>query len=228
VSTAGNLTVGGSAVPFYYPGGAWAGVNGAFAVAGTLSVGSNLDTLLVRDAAGALAQRNGLNFQTFRIYGTFTDASNYERGFVRWSAAGGNFEIGTEGAGTGSGRHMTLRAGANTFTFFNNGEFSSPTSIRITNRMVINSQASGIVAIRNDAGSDFNRLQFGGTTSLFPALKRDNTVLQARLANDSDFAPLQGQLRTHANAVTETITADKTLILYDAAGTAYKVPCVAA
>jgi len=39
---------------------------------------------------------------------------------------------------------------------------------------------------------------------------------------------LQAKLRTHANAVSETITATHTLTLYDAAGTAYKVAAVAA
>jgi len=37
------------------------------------------DLRLLRDAANQLAQRNGTNAQTFRVYKTFTDASNYER-----------------------------------------------------------------------------------------------------------------------------------------------------
>lgn len=60
-----------------------------------------------------------------------------------------------------------------------------------------------------------------------PALKPSSTVLQTRLGDDSDFAPLQGQIRVHANAATETITPDKTLRFYDAAGVEYKVACVA-
>jgi len=75
-------------------------------------------------------------------------------------------------------------------------------------------------------GSGFGRLMFGGTTSSFPALKRSSTVLQARLADDSDFAPLQGKLRTEANAVAETPTATHTMIITDAGGTAYRVLCV--
>jgi hypothetical protein len=35
--------------------------------------------VVTRDAANTLAQRNGTNAQTFRCYGTFTDASNYVR-----------------------------------------------------------------------------------------------------------------------------------------------------
>ena len=38
------------------------------------------------------------------------------------------------------------------------------------------------------AGTDFGRINFGGTTSSFPALKRSTTFLQARLADDSAFA----------------------------------------
>ena len=72
-----------------------------------------------------------------------------------------------------------------------------------------------------------NRMvQFGGITASFPALKPSSAVLQARLADDSTFAQLQAKLQTHANAVAETITADHTLVIYDAAGTAYRVPCV--
>lgn len=73
-----------------------------------------------------------------------------------------------------------------------------------------------------------NTFALGGATADFPAIKRSGTTIQARLATDSDFAPLQGKLTTDQTAVTETITADSTLTLYDASGTAYKVPCVAA
>jgi hypothetical protein len=95
-------------------------------------------------------------------------------------------------------------------------------------RTRFSSPADGQFLIQNSAGTDFSLFQFGGTTSSFPALKRSSTVLQARLADDTDFAPLQGRLRIHQNAVSETITATHTLTLFDAAGTAYKVPCVAA
>jgi hypothetical protein len=54
---------------------------------------------LIADGTETLAQRNGVNAQAFRIYNTFTDASNYERGFVRWNA--NVLQIGAEAAGTG-------------------------------------------------------------------------------------------------------------------------------
>jgi hypothetical protein len=42
--------------------------------------------------------------------------------------------------------------------------------------------------ISNYAVNDFNRLQFGGTTSSFPALKRNSAVLETKLADDSAYA----------------------------------------
>ena len=40
--------------------------------------GGTQDVRVFRDAAGILAQRNSTNAQTFRVYETWTDASNYE------------------------------------------------------------------------------------------------------------------------------------------------------
>jgi hypothetical protein len=169
--------------------------------------------------------------QAFRIYNTYTDASNYERGFLRWSS--NVLQIGTEKLGTGTARalefqtdgstRLTISTGGSIVHGILDGVFGWPSST-----IVRPISGNGTLRLSNNAQNDFNRLQFGGTDANFPALKRSSTVLQARLANDSDFCPLQGQIRIHQNAVSETITATHTLTLYDAAGTAYKVPCVAA
>lgn len=74
---------------------------------GLTSTGS-YDLKLFRDAAGTLAQRNATAAQTFRVYNTYTDASNYERGFLRWSS--NVFEVGPEAAGTGTARPMRITA----------------------------------------------------------------------------------------------------------------------
>jgi hypothetical protein len=75
----------------------------------TNSVG---DTVLRRDAADTLAQRRTTNAQTFRVYNTFTDASNYERGFMRWNS--NVMEFGTEEAGTGTARALRLQTDGTT------------------------------------------------------------------------------------------------------------------
>ena len=77
------------------------------------SSGTNLNALdltLTRDAANTLAQRNSTNAQAFRLYNTYTDASNYERGFMQWSS--NVLQIGTEAAGTGTARPVEINAGS--------------------------------------------------------------------------------------------------------------------
>lgn len=48
--------------------------------------------------------------------------------------------------------------------------------------------ADGNIILSNNAATGFSLLQFGGTSSSFPALKRSSAALQARLADDSDYA----------------------------------------
>ena len=69
--------------------------------------GASGDLFVTRDAANTLAQRNGTNAQGFNIYNTYTDASNYERGYRRW--VGNVMQIGTEKAGTGTARGMEFQ-----------------------------------------------------------------------------------------------------------------------
>jgi len=65
------------------------------------------DLTLFRDAANTLAQRNGTNAQTFRVYNTYTSGTNYELGKLEW---GSNvFRIGTEkGSGGGTARTVEV------------------------------------------------------------------------------------------------------------------------
>jgi hypothetical protein len=74
-----------------------ANVNGAF------------DLALYRDTAGTLAQRNGTNAQTFNIYNTYTDASNYERASLTWDT--NVFKINSNALGTGTSRDVHIQAG---------------------------------------------------------------------------------------------------------------------
>ena len=201
-----------------------------------LQFSSGGETALIADAADVLAMRRGVNPSTFRLYNTFTDASNYERLSLRW--ASNVAIIGTEKAGTGSARTLELQVDGTTFlgattggtVRFGSQSVQSTTLVGWFGNCYLRpvSASAGVLTLLNNALDGFDRLQFGGTTSSFPALKRSSTVLQARLANDSDFCPLQGQLRIHQNAVAETPTATHTMTLFDAAGTAYKVLCVAA
>ena len=80
-------------------------------------IGWASDTKLFRDnAADIIGQRNGTTAQTFRLYNTYTDASNYERGFMSWTS--NVLEIGSECAGTGSTRTTRLVAQDKSGSFF--------------------------------------------------------------------------------------------------------------
>jgi len=58
------------------------------------------DLFLYRDAAATLAQRNGTNAQTLRVYRSYTDASNYSRFTHSWNTS--TALLMAEGLGTGT------------------------------------------------------------------------------------------------------------------------------
>jgi hypothetical protein len=156
------------------------------------------DTILTRDAANTLAQRNGVNAQAFNLYNTYTDASNYERARVAWVSNG--LVIGTQPAGTGTPRGISLDVGG--------------TATRLD-------LGGGIITFINAA------LNLGGITSAFPALKRSTTTMQVRLADDSAFTNIQGKLTTDTAYTAGAPTATGYIVLFDSTGTAYRVPAVA-
>lgn len=57
-------------------------------------------------------------------------------------------------------------------------------------RVKIKSSGGGLIELFNNAETDFSRLNFGGTTSSFPAIRRTTTALNIRLADDSADAGL--------------------------------------
>lgn len=124
--------------------------------------------LASRPAAGA-AGRKWLTSDGLRVY--------YDTG-ATWSeiaylplAAGGS----VTGNITVSGQ---LAAGAASYIVW-------------TGRTAMRSPADGVMVLTNAAETDFSRLQFGGTTSSFPALKRSATILECVLADDSGNAPFK-------------------------------------
>ena len=88
------------------------------------------------------------------------------------------------------------------------------------------SPSDGVLRIANYLGTGFDRLQFGLSDSTAPAIKRSSTTLQARLADDSAFASVQGKLTTETAYTAGAPTATGYLVLYDSNGTAYRVPAV--
>lgn len=63
--------------------------------------------------------------------------------------------------------------------------------VGINSNTELKSPSSGVLTVWNYAETDFNRMQFGGTTSSFPAIKRSTTDLHFVLANDGGFTATQ-------------------------------------
>ena len=210
--------------------------------------GAALDTILAREAPNTLALRNGANAQAFRVYNTYTDATTFERANIFWDS--NVLKIGTEkGSVGGTARALELQTdGTTRLTIGTTGNathtgwvksnlyFDAPAASLGGNGGIyfgvggtgaqIQATAVGVLALANYAGTDFSRLQFGGTSSAFPALKRSSTTLQAVLANDGGFTNIQGKLTTDTAYTATTIVPTGYLTLYDSTGTAYRVPCV--
>ena len=66
---------------------------------------------------------------------------------------------------------------------FNGGSYA-------INRGIINAPSNGVFTFLNAAESDFNRVQLGGTTNAFPAIKRNGAAIDFRLADDSGFCDI--------------------------------------
>jgi hypothetical protein len=83
----------------------------------------------------------------------------------------------------------------------------------------LTSSSDGVLRLRNNGNNDFGRLQFGGATSSFPAIKRSSTEIQVRLADDSGPAPLRFSYITKAGAFTNTdIATGECAVGYDSSG----------
>ena len=155
------------------------------------------DLLLWRDdAAGVLAQRNGTNAQESRLYGTYTSSTVYERLSSKYDSGSGAFVIGTEkGASGGSARNLEIRInGSLSMTFSTSGVTATTVSssyLVLGTTSYLQSTGSGRILLdSNSVPGTFDRLQFGGTTSSYPALKRNGTGIDFRLADDSADAPI--------------------------------------
>lgn len=189
-----------------------------------------------------LHMRNGTNGQSINIYRTYTDSSNYSRFFINTDATGTKIAFGTERAGTGPTVGVDFYVNGTKMIDFNAGSVD----IYFTGRSLTWGTAnSGEVRLKQptafngrlhivDAASDTNfrdlvlgQIWFWGVTSSHVLLKRSSTTLQSRLGDDSGFASLQGKLTTETNYTAGAPTPTGYLVLYDAAGTAYKVPAEA-
>jgi len=93
---------------------------GGFYVRKEVGIGWSTTTDAYSGAAGAafwqdanyiVAIRTGINASGFRVYNTYTDASNYQRASLDWTTNAGSFTISTAAAGTGTATAIYITAG---------------------------------------------------------------------------------------------------------------------
>jgi hypothetical protein len=154
-------------------GGATQGLIGAIP---SCAAGGNLhDTGLVGNAASPPTDTSGV--VTFSGPLLFMPDNSFDIGRNSASRAR-DFYLGRHFVGNGD-----IRIGAGNFLYFNG-------------RSGLMSEANGLLTLFNNAQTDFTRLRFGGTTALFPSIKRNGTALNFRLADDSADAPITSGIDT--------------------------------
>jgi len=162
--------------------------------------------------------RNSTNPQAFRLANTYTSSTNYEA--LQFKANTTQYEISSI-VGSAGGSNRALAFGhtnaAGTFTnVFSIDVASNPlltiasnyTLIATTMQIQSGGQLRGVsgnITLSDHAtASTFNLLRFGGTSSSFPAIKRNSTELDFRLADDSAYCNINANGASFANDVTVT------------------------
>ena len=177
ICTASRFTVGGT-VNVQANAVRINGANGTLNWTSGALANNTVDLSLARDAANTLAQRNGTNAQAFNLYNTFTDASNYERGFMKWDS--NVLEIGTAAAGTGTDRYVRITSSlTNGILFAAGGSDKAQLSVNA----FFPSTDSGITL--GNATKAWGNAYISGSIIVFSSLPTADPVNAGQLWNDS-------------------------------------------
>jgi len=84
---------------------------------GAVGIGTG-GVYLHRDADAICALRNSTNAQAYRVYNTWTNASNYERFAIDWQTTANTCLLRTEALGTGTLRGMSIQQATGALSFF--------------------------------------------------------------------------------------------------------------
>jgi hypothetical protein len=149
--------------------------------AAKLYVGTGTQSVISSSADGVIALTNNAETDFTRL--TFGGTTN---GFpaLRRSALGGNQSIDVRLADNSGGGDF----GA--LSYYINGAIKMAAA-----------SGDGIFTITNFGGTDFSRLNFGGTTSSFPSLKRNGAQLDVNLGDGSALATLNAANLTASGKV---------------------------
>lgn len=201
---------------------------------GTFGSGTNLVTILTGGnvGIGTTAPDARLSVRSTGVDGTYTDiidglyTNNVEKNSIQTSvssvaaSSGFRFQISNGGGASAQtlgyqmnrDRHLFYTGGTQVLnldssqnaTFAGGVAAGASAAYSWAGRSSMLSPSDGVIEIANNAGTDFTRLQLGGTTSSFPAIKRSTTTVAFRLADDSADAPITA---SKINKVTVTAPA---------------------
>ena len=165
------------------------------------------DLIIRRDAANTLAQRNGVNAQAFNLYNTYTDASNYERGFMRFVS--NTLRIGTEKLGTGTARALEFQTnGLTRFDITADGSVRGLTGFFYNNSGAFTSVWALFGGLNNYIGMESNH-GFSLRTNNINRISMDTVgsvqITTALTVATLPATPLVGMMARVTNATTPTV-----------------------
>ena len=174
-----------------------------------INAGSAVSTAIVFSRSAGIYVRSADNTLVSELYtGGLTSTSTWPSGsgtsvrpnvLIEPSAAANTGSWASQGTGLGingpsgfSGDLLRIQLnGANRFYVNSTGQTLVSGDFYINAGIRISSPSTGITTLQNFAGNDFIRLQLGGTTASFPAIKKNGATIETRLADDSGFAAEQ-------------------------------------
>ena len=172
---------------------------------GYIAIGATRDTYLYREAAQTWAQRNGTNQQILRVYGTYTDASNYERVSIKMDYVAGNRPgIIYEAAGTGAARAFYIgNDTANVVNFRTNA----------ADRWRIDTNGHWVGSLDNTydigyLGASRPRTGYFGTSIITPKLIADTYNFGADAQADDDYEVAIPEITALTTGLMVTFTAN--------------------
>jgi hypothetical protein len=124
LTTFSLTTHAGSNLDYYYKGL-------GLVVGGVVDFGDGKTELTRGPVAGVLAQQMGTNVQAFRVYNTYTDASNGEWAALDWQTTPNVLTIGTQANGTGVQRPIAFSGGVVAVNFVRQAITASSATLSI-------------------------------------------------------------------------------------------------
>lgn len=200
---------------------------GNIAIPSAATIAWNADTIIGRSAAAAfrhgaadaavpVAQTMGVQNVVGGTNNTAGAVWTFQGSRSTGDQTGGSILFQTSQAGSSGTSQNPLTtiltiAGNGNVTVANSLSVGTAGILRFGNRGSISSPADSILLLRDFASSNFDRLQFGGTTASFPSLQRSGAGLIFQLADNSANTSFTATTATWSNVASDAATTTATL-----------------